>query len=67
MGLQGGRFPLLAPQVRIASAPGGHLGVLTGRAARRTTWRLLDDFLAATAEGRVGPGWRARRHLRAVA
>jgi polyhydroxyalkanoate synthase subunit PhaC len=56
-----------APQVRIASAPGGHLGVLTGRAARRTTWRLLDDFLAATAEGRVGPGWRARRHLRAVA
>jgi len=56
-----------APQVRIASAPGGHLGVLTGRAARRTTWRMLDDFLAATAQGRVGPGGRARRHLRAVA
>ncbi|HEX7290585.1 MAG TPA: alpha/beta fold hydrolase [Conexibacter sp.] len=54
-----------APEVRIASAPGGHLGVLTGRAARHTTWRLLDDFLAATAE--TPEQRRARRHLRAVA
>jgi polyhydroxyalkanoate synthase len=54
-----------APEVRIASAPGGHLGVLTGRAARRTTWRTLDDFLAATAE--TPEQRRARRHLRAVA
>jgi poly[(R)-3-hydroxyalkanoate] polymerase subunit PhaC len=54
-----------APNVRIASAPGGHLGVLTGRAARRTTWRLLDDFLAETAE--TPEQRRARRHLRAVA
>lgn len=54
-----------APEVRIASAPGGHLGVLTGRAARGTTWRLLDDFLAATAE--TAEQRRARRHLRAVA
>jgi polyhydroxyalkanoate synthase subunit PhaC len=54
-----------APEVRIASAPGGHLGVLTGRAARRTTWRLLDDFLAATAQ--TPEQRRARRHLRAVA
>jgi polyhydroxyalkanoate synthase subunit PhaC len=53
--------------VRIASAPGGHLGVLTGRAARRTTWRALDDFLAATAQGRAERRPRARRHLRAVA
>lgn len=54
-----------APEVRIATAPGGHLGVLTGRAARRTTWRLLDDFLQATAQS---PQQRkARRHLRAVA
>jgi poly[(R)-3-hydroxyalkanoate] polymerase subunit PhaC len=55
-----------APEVRIATAPGGHLGVLTGRAARRTTWRLLDDFLEATAQP---PGQRRarRRHLRAVA
>ncbi|MDO8184254.1 alpha/beta fold hydrolase [Conexibacter sp. JD483] len=54
-----------APSVKIASAPGGHLGVLTGRAARRTTWPLIDDFLDATAAA-DGDG-RARRHLRAVA
>ena len=36
-----------APEVRCETAPGGHLGVLTGRSARRTTWRLLDDFLMA--------------------
>jgi polyhydroxyalkanoate synthase subunit PhaC len=54
-----------ASEVRIASAPGGHLGVLTGRAARHTTWRLLDDFLAATAE--TAEQRKARRHLRAVA
>lgn len=34
-----------APEVRFKSAPGGHLGVLTGRAARTTTWRYLDEFL----------------------
>ena len=54
-----------AASVRIATAPGGHLGVLTGRAARRTTWPLIDDFLDATAVA-DGDG-RARRHLRAVA
>jgi polyhydroxyalkanoate synthase len=54
-----------APEVRIASAPGGHLGVLTGRAARRTTWCQLDEFLAATAQ--TPEQRRARRHLRAVA
>ena len=35
-----------APEVRFETAPGGHLGVLTGRGARHTTWRYLDDFLA---------------------
>ncbi|NIH78766.1 alpha/beta fold hydrolase [Amycolatopsis viridis] len=34
-----------APEVRFESAPGGHLGVLTGRRARDTTWRHIDDFL----------------------
>jgi polyhydroxyalkanoate synthase subunit PhaC len=33
----------------LETAPGGHLGVLTGRAARNTTWRLLDAFLDAPA------------------
>ena len=34
-----------APSVRLETAPGGHLGVLTGRAARGTTWVELDRFL----------------------
>jgi polyhydroxyalkanoate synthase len=34
-----------SPDVRVETAPGGHLGVLTGRSARRKTWRYLDDFL----------------------
>jgi polyhydroxyalkanoate synthase len=39
--------PLLtgSPEVRFETAPGGHLGVLTGRQARATTWRYLDEFL----------------------
>lgn len=31
--------------VRLESAPGGHLGVLTGRSAIHTTWELLDRWL----------------------
>jgi polyhydroxyalkanoate synthase len=31
--------------VRFEVCPGGHLGVLTGRSARHTTWRALDAFL----------------------
>ncbi len=35
----------LLPDVELATAPGGHLGVLTGRAARRTTWTTIDAFM----------------------
>jgi len=34
-----------SPDVRFETAPGGHLGVLTGRKARTTTWPLIDGFL----------------------
>jgi polyhydroxyalkanoate synthase subunit PhaC len=34
-----------SPEVRLETAPGGHLGVLTGMAARHTTWRYIDEFL----------------------
>jgi polyhydroxyalkanoate synthase len=34
-----------SPDVRVHTAPGGHLGVLTGRNAQRSTWRHLDQFL----------------------
>ncbi|MFC7447758.1 alpha/beta fold hydrolase [Rhodococcus daqingensis] len=37
-----------APEVRYGAFPGGHLGVLTGRAARETMWPALADFLAHT-------------------
>jgi polyhydroxyalkanoate synthase len=32
--------------VRFEIVPGGHLGMLTGRAARRTTWAVLDEWIA---------------------
>jgi len=32
-------------EVALETAPGGHLGVLTGRAARGTTWKMLDAFV----------------------
>ncbi len=40
-----------AAQVRCEIAPGGHLGVLTGRSAKRTTWAYLDEFLVEAASG----------------
>jgi polyhydroxyalkanoate synthase len=41
-------LPLLrnAAEVRFEIVPGGHLGMLTGRAARRTTWVVLDEWIA---------------------
>jgi polyhydroxyalkanoate synthase len=47
-----------APQVRLETAPGGHLGVLTGRSALRTTWEYLDDFLAEHSSQRGRPPLR---------
>jgi polyhydroxyalkanoate synthase len=39
--------PLLtgAADVRFEIVPGGHLGMLTGRAARGSTWRVLDEWV----------------------
>jgi polyhydroxyalkanoate synthase subunit PhaC len=39
--------PLLsgAAEVRFEIVPGGHLGMLTGRAARGSTWRVLDEWI----------------------
>ncbi len=50
-----------APQVRVETAPGGHLGVIAGRGAARSTWAWIDDFFADSAKQ------TARRHLRVVA
>ncbi len=40
--------PLLtgSPEVRFEIVPGGHLGMLTGRAARSTTWRVMDEWIS---------------------
>ena len=38
-----------APWVRLETGPGGHLGVLTGRAAARASWRYVDEFLTDVA------------------
>ncbi|MCX6398170.1 MAG: alpha/beta fold hydrolase [Propionibacteriales bacterium] len=38
-----------SPDVRLETAPGGHLGVLAGSSARTTTWALIDDFLDSHA------------------
>ena len=35
-----------AAEVEVHTAPGGHLGVLTGRSAMTKTWQYLDEFLA---------------------
>ncbi|MGD9526833.1 hypothetical protein [Pseudonocardia sp.] len=46
-----------APQVRFETAPGGYLGVVTGRRARHTTWTRLDDHSDGAAAGsRTEPG-----------
>ena len=40
--------PLLpnASEVCFEIVPGGHLGMLTGRAARGTTWRIMDEWIS---------------------
>jgi polyhydroxyalkanoate synthase len=45
--------PLLtgSPEVRFEVVPGGHLGMLTGRAARGTTWQVIDEWVARWSTG----------------
>ncbi|RYB93420.1 alpha/beta hydrolase [Nocardioides oleivorans] len=47
--------PLLAGsrQVRFEVVPGGHLGMLTGRAARGTTWTAIDEWVEEWSVGVV--------------
>lgn len=35
-----------SPDTQLVQSPGGHLGVLTGRAARKTTWPAMENFFA---------------------
>ena len=60
-------LPLLtaSTEVRFEIVPGGHLGLLTGRGARTTTWPALDDWFdqwdSAPAAEAIGTN-RKRRH-----
>ena len=59
--------PLLtgSREVRFEIVPGGHLGMLTGRAARSTTWRVMDEWISQwssdAAGTRAGARLRPRR------
>ena len=49
--------------LRFEIVPGGHLGMLTGRAARGTTWRIIDEWIDAhssAAADRSTPEARTR-------
>ena len=53
-----------AAEARFEIVPGGHLGMLTGRAARGTTWRVLDEWIDQWSSGAAGqptPEARERR------
>ena len=58
--------PLLtgSPQVRFEVVPGGHLGMLTGRAARGTTWAAIDEWVAEWSAGPLPARKRAARKTR---
>jgi poly[(R)-3-hydroxyalkanoate] polymerase subunit PhaC len=48
-------------KLRFEVVPGGHLGMLTGRAARSTTWRIMDEWITENASSEAAeptPGAR---------
>jgi polyhydroxyalkanoate synthase len=63
--------PLLtgSREVRFEIVPGGHLGMLTGRKARTSTWMVLDEWIDqwSQTEAPVAPSVPARRTTRKTA
>jgi poly[(R)-3-hydroxyalkanoate] polymerase subunit PhaC len=63
--------PLLSGSrdVRFEIVPGGHLGMLTGRKARTTTWVVLDEWIDqwSQTEAPVAPAASARRTTKQTA
>ena len=55
-------LPLLenAAEVRFEIVPGGHLGMLTGRAARATTWVTMDEWIEEYSSSPPAAGSRRR-------
>ena len=42
-------------KLRFEIVPGGHLGMLTGRAARTTTWRIMDEWVTENSTPEAAP------------
>ena len=49
-----------SPDARFEIVPGGHLGMLTGRGARTSTWAVLDDWFAEWSDRAPAPAPRRR-------
>jgi polyhydroxyalkanoate synthase len=56
-------MPLLtgSRDARFEVVPGGHLGMLTGRAARTSTWRVLDEWVNEWSAATPAPRKRTAR------
>ena len=56
-------MPLLtgSRDARFEVVPGGHLGMLTGRAARTSTWRVLDEWVDEWSAATPAPRKRTAR------
>ena len=57
--------PLLtgSAEVRFEIVPGGHLGMLTGRGARGTTWRVMDEWIEQWSSRTAGEEGRAAEEV----
>ena len=55
-----------ASEVRFEIVPGGHLGMLTGRAARGTTWRIMDEWIAEHSTPDAAPAGSPNRRRRSA-
>jgi polyhydroxyalkanoate synthase len=62
-------LPLLtrSREVRFEIVPGGHLGMLTGRGARGSTWRVLDEWLDQWSSAPAAPASPVRRTTKKAA
>src|SRR3954452_4051285 len=50
-----------AAEMRFEVVPGGHLGMLTGRRARTTTWQVMDEFIEKHSSDAAKPRKSAKR------
>ena len=62
-------IPLLtgSPRVQFEVVPGGHLGMIAGRAARGTTWQAIDEWVSEWSAGVVSAPTKKRAAKKAPA